>query len=202
MNMFILPVDIQTHHLVEPRLDVYYPQLAHLKDQAIEKKLNERILKQISTMIRKQGFDENPMTVITGGYEIKTNERHIISLTNSHFAFSGGAHGLTILRSLTMDVEKGSVYSLKDLFKPGADYMKKLNEIIALQIKERDLPLLNSFDGIAPNQYFYLADKALVLYFQLYDLLPYAFGIPYFVISVYEIQDMIDENGPLRQMIY
>ena len=45
-----------------------------------------------------------------------------------------------------------------------------------------------------------MADKALVIYFQLYDITPYVFGFPMFPISVYEIQDIIDENGPLGRM--
>ncbi|MDV2686182.1 DUF3298 and DUF4163 domain-containing protein [Alkalihalophilus lindianensis] len=202
MNTSILPVDIVTHHLIKPRLDVYYPRLAGLVDHTVERKLNERIHQQVETMIKKQGFYENPETEITGGFEIKTNERNIVSLTNSHYSYSGGAHGLIILRSLTMNIQTGKVYRLKELFNPGAPYVERLNNIIREQIKKRDLPLLTPFKGIAPYQYFYLADKALVIYFQLYDLLPYAFGIPYFVIPVYEIQDIIDEDGPLGQMIY
>ncbi|ADC50250.1 hypothetical protein BpOF4_10985 [Alkalihalophilus pseudofirmus OF4] len=202
MNMSILPVEIRTRHLLQPKLDVYYPQLAGLVDHTIEEKLNERIYQQVQTMITKQGFYDYPETEITGGYEVKTNERNIVSLTNLHYSYSGGAHGLSTLRSLTMDVQTGKVYKLKELFKPDAPYIKRLNKIIEAQIKDRDLPLLSPFKGIAPNQYFYQADRALIIYFQLYDLAPYAFGFPFFVISVYEIEDIVDQEGPLGRMLY
>ncbi|HHY20883.1 MAG TPA: DUF3298 domain-containing protein [Bacilli bacterium] len=70
-----------------------------------------------------------------------------------------------------------------------------------IQIKQRDIFLLNGFTVIRPDQDFYIADKALVIYFQLYEITPYAYGFPMFPISVYEIQDIIDENGPLGRML-
>lgn len=201
MNTWQSPVQVIARHLVQPRLDIYYPELSGLANQQVQEKLNKRIVKQVMTMIQKQGYEKEPQTVITGGFEVKTNQRAIISVTNNHYAYSGGAHGLTMQRSLTMNTVTGDIYTLKDLFKPGANYTKTLNAIIKRQIKERDLPLLSDFKGIAPNQYFYLADKALVLYFQLYELLPYAAGIPYFVIPVYELQNIVAEDGPLGKMI-
>ncbi|MFC0470547.1 DUF3298 domain-containing protein [Halalkalibacter kiskunsagensis] len=201
MNTIQLPVGIIPRHIVQPRLDVYYPELTRLENSNIEQHLNARIMLQVNTMIRKQGYEENPQTTITGGFEIKNNQRDIVSLTNSHYSFSGGAHGTTILRSLTMDVNTGQVYSLKKLFKPNSDYQKRLNELIRVQIKSRDMPLIADFTGIAPNQYYYIADKALIIYFQLYELLPYVYGFPYFVISVYDVQDIVLEDGPLGRMI-
>jgi hypothetical protein len=46
-----------------------------------------------------------------------------------------------------------------------------------------------------------VADRALVIYFQLYELAAYVFGFIYFPISVYELQDIINDEGPLGPMI-
>ncbi|ARK29092.1 DUF3298 and DUF4163 domain-containing protein [Halalkalibacter krulwichiae] len=202
MNISQLPADIISRHIVSNRLDVYYPQLHRLKDYTVQMMLNERIKKQVMTMMKKQGYKENPQTTITGGYEIKTNQRDIVSLTNSHYSYSGGAHGVTLLKSLTMNIKNGFVYSLKDLFKPSTDYKNRLNFLINEQIKERELPLIAPFEGVSSNQYYYISDKALIIYFQLYELLPYAWGFPYFVISVYDIQDLLIEDGALGRMVY
>jgi hypothetical protein len=56
------------------------------------------------------------------------------------------------------------------------------------------------FKGISPEQDYYIADKALVLFFQLYELTAYAYGFPYFPISIYDLQTIIDEQGPLGKM--
>ncbi|WP_242009814.1 RsiV family protein [Halalkalibacter nanhaiisediminis] len=53
-----------------------------------------------------------------------------------------------------------------------------------------------------PNQYFYIADKAFGIYFQLYELVPYAWGFPYFVISVFEVQDMVVDDEAFGRMSY
>lgn len=86
------------------------------------------------------------------------------------------------------------------MFKPGSDYVKRLSALIQEQIKVRDIQLLNEFTAIRPDQDFYLADKSIVIYFQLYELTAYVYGFPMFPISVYELQDIIDENGPLGRL--
>jgi hypothetical protein len=202
MNGIQLPVYIHTMRLFLPNLNVYYPAVYGLADRVVQQKINSSILNLTDKMIRDQGYYENPMTQITGYYEIKTNERKILSLSLINYAFSGGAHGLTVIKSLTFDVETGKEYRLKELFKKGADYVKVISDIVALQIKERDIETLGDFNGIRPDQDYYIADKCLVIYFQLYEITPYVYGLPYFPISVYEIQDIIDEDGPLGRMIW
>ncbi|WP_337445661.1 RsiV family protein [Ornithinibacillus scapharcae] len=67
-------------------------------------------------------------------------------------------------------------------------------------MKQRDIQLIEDFTEISPNQDFYIADKSLVIYFQLYEITPYVYGFPMFPISVYQIQDIIREDGPLGRM--
>lgn len=131
---------------------------------------------------------------------MKNNQRDVLSLTLINYAFSGGAHGLTVVVPITFNTKNGKVYKLKDLFKPDSNYVKRLSELVENQIKERDIMVLGEYTGINPNQDFYIADKSLMLFYQLYDLAPYAYGIPYFPISIYDIQDIIADEGPLGQM--
>lgn len=196
------PVCINTMKLTMPKLEVYYPSIGGISDINVQKKMNNTILNLVYQMIEDQGYYKNTETTITGYFEIKNNQRGILSLTLSNYAFSGGAHGMTIMKSLTFNVETGEEYSLSQLFKPGSNYVKVLSELIKVQIRERDIPVIEEFCAIKPNQDFYIADKILVLYFQLYELVPYAYGFPQFPISVYTIQDIINEDGPLGRMLY
>jgi hypothetical protein len=41
-----------------------------------------------------------------------------------------------------------------------------------------------------------------VLYYQLYEMTAYVFGFPYFPISIYEMADIVAEDGPLGRMMY
>jgi hypothetical protein len=90
---------------------------------------------------------------------------------------------------------------LNELFKPNSNYTTILSEEVKQQIKERDMLLLSEFKGISPQQDYYIADKALVLFFQLYELTAYAFGFPYFPISVYDVEHIVDEESPLGKML-
>ncbi len=152
-------------------------------------------------MLHDQGYPQNPQTDVSAFYELKSNEKNILSLSLINYAFSGGAHGLTVQKSLTFDTQNARQYALKDLFKPGSDYIGRLSAIITAQIKQRNIPLLVDFKSIRPDQDYYIADKALVVYFQLYELAAYVYGFLYFPISVYDIQDIIAEDGPLGKML-
>ncbi|WP_226527561.1 RsiV family protein [Metabacillus niabensis] len=200
---FSLPVATKTVKISSaPKKTVVYPRVVRMRNQHLQTYINQIIVYTTQQLIDQQ-VGNMPSTVeeMLGEYEIKNNQRQVLSLSLSNYTYhEKAAHGLTIIKSLTFDLNKGKFCNLKDLFKPGIDYIKTLSSIIQAQIKERDIPILNGFTSISPDQEFYMADKALVIYFQLYDITPYAFGFPMFPISVYEIQDIIDENGPLGRM--
>ncbi|WHX80573.1 DUF3298 and DUF4163 domain-containing protein [Priestia flexa] len=199
-KLITLPLLVYSQRIVKPKLDVVYPVIHGMANQAVQYKMNAKLLKRTNELIVQQGYGENPDTTETGYYELKNNQRDVLSLTLINYAFSGGAHGLTVVVAITFNTKNGKVYKLKDLFKPDSNYVKCLSELVENQIKERDIMVLGEYTGINPNQDFYIADKSLVLFYQLYDLAPYAYGIPYFPISIYDIQDIIADEGPLGQM--
>ncbi len=201
VNNTQLPVGISTERITEPRLELYYPVVYGLKSPMVQRSINHSIQNLVKRMLAEQGYYTNPQAQVTASYELKNNQRGLLSLSLNNYTFAGGAHGLTIIESLNFDVDTGKVYSLDDLFKPSADYEKELSRIIEKQIKVRDIPIINEFTGIKPEQDFYIADKILVIYFQLYDLTPYVYGFPEFPITVYQIEGIIDEDGPLGRMI-
>ena len=104
---------------------------------------------------------------------------------------------MTVLKSVTFDVATGRIYRLKDLFKQNADYVKRLSDIIKRQIQERNIPVIVDFTSIKPDQDFYIENRTLVIYFQLYELAPYAYGFVSFPIKTIEIANIINEDGPL-----
>lgn len=197
-----LPVDIETVHITTHNLDIDYPKIVRMGNTQAQQRMNDDIKNLVDRMIKEQGYLQNPNITMWGSYEVKTNERGVLSINLINDAYSGGAHGLTRMHGLTFDINTGTMYQLKDLFKPNSNYQKILSDIVRKQIKDRNIFLLGSFIGIKPNQDFYIGDKALVLYFQLYELTSYAFGFPSFPISVYEIENIINHQSPLGKMIY
>ncbi|WP_202080556.1 DUF3298 and DUF4163 domain-containing protein [Caldalkalibacillus salinus] len=202
MNGVQLPVLVHPRTLSAPHVEITYPEISGTHRMAQER-INAVINRTVHELIRDQGYYHTPHMEMTGTFEIKTNERGILSLTLSNYAYApGAAHGLTLMYALTFDIHTGRTYSLAELFKPGADYVNRLSTLVQQQIESRQLPILAPFEGIQPNQPYYIADKALVLYYPLYELVPYVYGFPYFPISVYDIQDILDEEGPLGRMLY
>ncbi|MFD2045534.1 DUF3298 domain-containing protein [Ornithinibacillus salinisoli] len=198
-----LPVNIKTEWISSGSdKNVYFPQVYAMNNQGLQRYINQSIADQTQQLIDQQ-VGNMPSTVeeMLGTYEIKNNQRNVLSLSLSNYTYHyRAAHGMTFIKSLTFDLEKEKHDKLQDLFKPGSDYVKRLSTLIDQQIKQRNIQLLDDFTSIRPDQDFYIADKTLVIYFQLYEITPYVFGFPMFPISVYDIQDIIAEDGPLARM--
>ncbi|MFD2761607.1 DUF3298 and DUF4163 domain-containing protein [Lentibacillus juripiscarius] len=198
-----LPVHIEPFKVSGgPGQQVVYPQVWGMADPSLQTFINQSIVRETQGLIDQQISDmADPIGQMVGEFEMKNNQRQILSLMLSNYAIHEmAAHGMTYLTSLTFDLETGKRCQLSDLFKPGSDYTSRISDMIKQQIKERGIQTLGEFTGIKPDQPFYIADKTLVIYFQLYELTPYVFGFPIFPLSVYELQDIIDENGPLSRM--
>jgi len=203
MLLDYLPVMIRTKVIHQNGMTIYYPQIFGMREVTIEQSMNETIFNVVEWLIDEQHRQQNStqFAEMIGTYEIKTNERNILSLSLSNYAMMNhAAHGLTFMKSLTMDIQTGHSYTLAELFKEDSNYVDVLSAIIAQQIEERDLPTLIDFTKIRPDQDFYVADKSLVIYFQQYELSAYVFGFPMFPISLFELQDIIAEDGPLATL--
>lgn len=199
----ISPIHIQTLQVnLGKNQIVYYPQVILYENSVWEQQMNRAITEQVNELISLQ-VGNMPSTIdqMLGLYEIKNNQRQVLSLSLSNYTYyQHAAHGMTYLKSLTFDLKKEQICKLKDLFIPGSDYVQQISKIVEKQIQQRDIPLLNGFTKIQPNQDFYIADKTLVIYFQLYEISPYYVGFPMFPISVFDLEKIIDENGPLGRM--
>ncbi|MCG1012577.1 DUF3298 and DUF4163 domain-containing protein [Tepidanaerobacter sp. GT38] len=189
-----LPVMIKTRRIKKERLDVEYPLVEGLENKSAQQYINSVLMSLVNSLIEQTDYYQNPITEVTGRYYIRTNNRGILSISIEVYWFSGGAHGMTVLKSVTFDVTTGRLYRLQDLFKERSKYVNRLTEIIKRQIKERDIPVIVDFTSIKPDQDFYIENRSLVIYFQLYELAPYAYGFPTFKISTQEIEDILREH--------
>jgi hypothetical protein len=176
-----------------------YPQVAGNGNLNANLMMNAKIRNAVMDLVKSL---EQPdlRSVIEGSFEIKNNQRGILSILLIGMAEFGGAHPMTVTKSLTMDTGTGESYSLHQLFSPG--YMEIINNEIKRQIRERDIPLIDSFKGISPEQDYYISDHTIVIFYQLYELSPYAAGFPYFPIPLYMLSDVIPGDGLLARLDY
>jgi Protein of unknown function (DUF3298)/Deacetylase PdaC len=198
-----LPVLIVTKKLPHPspKVTVYYP-VVRLQDTNVQSCINHAIVTTLNKLLVEQNFYNSILVELLANYEIKTNERGILSLNLIVYSFTGGAHGMTVINSLTFDTKTGKQYTLQELFKPGSNYEKQISTIITQRIKDWNIQLLDPpFKGIRSDQDFYIADTSLVIYFQLYEITPYVLGFPYFPIPILDLADIINPEGPLDRMM-
>ena len=182
-------------------ISVYYPQVQGLGNTDVENRINRRILNLVEDLINSQ-LDEEAIVEITGSYLVRLNKKSLLSIRFEIYSYREmAAHGLTIVKSLTFDLNSGRVYQLADFFWPDSGYIQYISNQIKSQMIEKDIPLIADFNSIDENQEYYLSDKFLIIYFQLYEYTPYVYGIPQFHISLEELQPYFRNNSPLYRLI-
>lgn len=161
-------------------------------------KFYDQSLKEAQNFLDDFELDESNF-VADASYEVKKNTSNTVSILVKYYKYSGGAHGYYEYVPYNIDLRNGNNVTLKDIFKEDKDYKTTINKEIENQIKElgkkeKDLDKIYDFYGIKENQKFYLEDGKIVVYFDLYDIAPYAAGVPEFPIVVENIKNQIKEN--------
>jgi len=197
--------------IVEERIEqnginIVYPQVTGLPDPEVQERINRAIEDRVQGLIaeQRQWPDTSGLKIqeMIGTYKIGVNKNGILSVRLENYMYpEHAAHGTTMVKSVTVDLETGKVYTLGDLFQRGTDFIMILNQMIRQQFKERDLPMINEFRGITVNQDYYLTPKNLVIYFQAYEYTPGYVGIPEFEIPYRKIINYINEDGPIGRLL-
>lgn len=176
---------------------VYYPELSGITDPDVQKEVNTK-LKNMSV---KSGITPGMELDYSydGDFSIGFNKKKLLVLEFTAYNYPfGAAHGMPSMVYAHVNVTSGRFYELKDLFKSGSDYEKVLSEIVAKQIKEHGDEMgvwPDSYKGIAADQPFFITKDALNLYFEPYEIAPYASGFPTFTIPFSEIMSIIRTDG-------
>jgi hypothetical protein len=179
--------------------DVIYPQVAGLKNENVQIKINQLISKQVLDLIPKEGCQV--YQTIKGIYKVELNKNGILSIKLDVYTFrKHAANGLDVQKSITVNLETGKIYQIYDLFKRNSNYRAVITRMIKEQIKERDLPLIKEFKVIGDNESFYLTNNALVVYFQEIEFTPHYVGIPEFTIPFSQIKNLINQEGPIARL--
>jgi hypothetical protein len=119
----VLPVAVHTVRIGHrPERMVCYPHIGQVTNRKFERYINRSIVKEVQALIDLQAGD-SPATVesMVGWYEIKNNQRELLSLLLANNTYHHqAAHPMTFMKSLTFDLKGEKKCSLKDFFKPGA----------------------------------------------------------------------------------
>lgn len=179
-------------------IDLKIPVIQGIKDKKFQAKLNkayyaeaigfrDEILKEAQDFKKYAELHNIPYRPFSAyvTYKVPYNKDGILSIVTYYYRYTGGAHGGTSVKSQNIDTNTQKLLLLKDLFKKDTDYKNIINKEILRQINLNEGNYFkNSFKGISENQPYYLQNGDLVIYFQQYEIAPYAFGIPEFRIPL------------------
>lgn len=127
-------------------------------------------------------------------YEITYNQRCHLSLYRDQYVYTGGAHGGTVRMSDTWDLMGGCNIPLSTFFPADQEYRTLLIDQI---IKQADQKMQQN-SGIYFEDYqarivkyfneehYYLTPSGVAIYYQQYEIAPYATGIVIFTIPYIE----------------
>lgn len=129
-----------------------------------------------------RGEDFTPME-FSLSYEITLNRKNMLSVTTYDYANTNGAHPFTTCKSRTFNISDGKELTLPDILdKEPSQIEKDVIESFTAWCKAQGIEMTDidakSLNDNAANVNWYLTDNSAILYFNAYDIAPYAAGRP------------------------
>lgn len=132
---------------------------------------------------------------ISNNYIVTYNKNNLLSISLLYQQYINGRNSY-IRTTYNYNLKNARSMPLKDLFKPGSDYISTLNSKVRLilQANPQDYypSTASNFKGIAENQPYYLDNDNLVLFFSFNEIAPTASGIPLIKIPFSELSNILN----------
>lgn len=187
--------------------NIKIPVLKGLKDEKMQSEINKAFEKRALELkeqltsegkkaledAKNYGYEAKPYSLLVD-YDISYNEKNVISITSTYHQYTGGAHGNTLTETSNINLKTGEKILLKDFFKEGVNYKKIITEEIKKQMAadNKFYPgAAAALDSISDDQSFYIAEDGIVIYYQPYEIAPYAAGTPEFKIPFSMLKDSL-----------
>jgi len=180
-----------------------YAQLDGMDNQAVQKKINtllepespEEIMKDVDNCEGEfEGFEE------VGSYTLNHISDRFVSISLDFYSYyAGAAHGNYGSQTVNIDMQTGEKIPNTQLFIGG--YEKKMNALIKAKIADEYGDVGLDFTSVDAKQSYDLYDDRIEVYFNPYDIGPYAAGQIRFSFPYTEVADIIYADGPLGNKI-
>lgn len=168
--------------------NTYYADKAFMLQRYCENILFEEA-KRVNEENEKNGYPVMQYEVILT-YEITLNQANIVSLYMDNYTFTGGAHGNTIRQSKNWNLQQACQIPISYFYEEDPYYILDILKHINTEIKERihknEASYFDNYCQLVIDTFqlenYYVTPTHLVVFFQQYDIAPYATGIPTFSI--------------------
>ena len=123
-------------------------------------------------------------------FTVAYNQNCLVSLYFDQYEYAGGAHGMTVRYSDTWNLEKSKRLELGEFFPHKNNYREYVLEVIDQQIEydiaNEEAMYFEDYEKLKKENFkannYYITKEGVVVYFQQYDIAPYAAGLPTFTI--------------------
>lgn len=206
-NVDLVKISTQDDVLV---INVLIPQFKNMNSAEFERTLNEEIKAKVASFVEEvrrgavQGKIEDVQKypyVVDISAEVVFETEEIISLVVYYYQFTGGAHGLTTFETYNVDVKNCRLLSLEDILVSEAESIIKDEIVIQIQSQEEsffeDAESKVKQDNIFKRA-FLIRKEGLVVKYPLYEIAPYASGMPEFVIDWGRVRKYLKLDISLR----
>lgn len=170
------------------------PELKGMSNKSVQENINTSIESDILEFKRQmeeaaieaynksqeegRGFEPYIISTI---YEFTYNEDNIISVSIIYHQYLNKSN-YYIRTTYNYNINTGKSLALEDLFKAGVDYIALINNAIRRYIRmnpgEYSQETIEEFEGVAPDQPFYLEDKKIAMFFGFHQIAPTEAKIP------------------------
>jgi len=202
-----LKEDFKYKNIVVLTLSMVYPRVSILSNRMAGKRINETIRLQTAGFYdyaaktlygqavryyqdtQSSGFPFHPYDAVLH-YDVTYNENCYLSSYHDQYEYTGGAHGNTVRASDTWSLKTGARLELADFFSGGQNYKSIMLASILKQadqdMRENPGVYFDTYRALIIKYFneesYYLTPEGLAIYFQQYEIAPYASGIVVFVI--------------------
>lgn len=178
----------------EATINVQYPQVSGLRNKAAEKRINTLLKSKADTFVEnalKEAKASQPSPngskyEYLGNYTVTYNRDGMLSILEQTYAYTGGAHGNSVREGLNFRLSDGKLVPLDELLRANPQYRNIVDPSIKKQFEQTE-GYFGNFTTIGPNPSYYLKDNGVVIFFQLYEYVPYVNGFAEFYFPFTEL---------------
>ncbi|PKM93710.1 MAG: DUF3298/DUF4163 domain-containing protein [Firmicutes bacterium HGW-Firmicutes-1] len=183
-------------------IDISYPQIRLNQNLTAQKHMNTYYQQQVNQFyeyasidLRQAALESYQYRLMNNfpflkyeavmKYTVTLNANCLLSTYFDQYEFTGGAHGNTVRSSSNWTLKDGYIISMKDLFHNHQDYKQLIiNQIRSLadqQIQQNPTIYFSTYQELIIQNFnpenFYLIPDGIAVYYQQYEIGPYASGI-------------------------
>ena len=160
-----------------------YPVIENKDNNAFITAVNEQYKKDAEAAISEAEAEFKDSAAAVLASEVSLNQDNLLSITQLDYADTYGAHPNTLKSSKTFNLAENKALTLSEVLgKNAADTDSYVKEKFDAYVKETVGELLEYYQQNSEKALsavnFCLTEDALVLYYNPYDILPYAAGSP------------------------